>query len=176
MFIRKKIPSKLIDKSNKIEEYVAIINKGEYTMNYSQGTPISINLRTKVKQNGEEQDFYFDLKGQMVKIGDTLYIRYQEIQKENKNPVPVTIKLMPNGYVQLIRSDEMRMRLNFGFKERLETIYRTPYGILQIETFTKELLISLKDRPTAGNVRIDYDLFMGIEKVGEYYLTLDFTT
>ncbi|ROY08316.1 DUF1934 domain-containing protein, partial [Enterococcus faecium] len=24
-------------------------------------------------------------------------------------------------------------------------------------------------------VRIDYDLFMGPEKIGEYYLTLDFT-
>ncbi|HAP6208281.1 DUF1934 domain-containing protein, partial [Enterococcus faecium] len=26
-----------------------------------------------------------------------------------------------------------------------------------------------------GKVRIDYDLFMGPEKIGEYYLTLDFT-
>ncbi|MGQ4823093.1 DUF1934 family protein, partial [Enterococcus faecalis] len=51
-------------------------------MELSQGTPISIKLRTKVKQQGEVQDFYFDLKGQMVTIGDTLYIRYKEIQEE----------------------------------------------------------------------------------------------
>ena len=31
-------------------------------MELSQGTPISIKLRTKVKQQGEVQDFYFDLK------------------------------------------------------------------------------------------------------------------
>ena len=47
--------------------------------------------------------------------------------------------------------------------------------MIQIATFTKELHVSLKDRPTAGKVRIDYDLFMGLEKIGEYYLTLDFT-
>ena len=74
------------------------------------GLPISIQLRTKVKQQGEQQDFYFDLKGQMVKIGDTLYIRYKEIQ-EGQEEIPVTIKIMPDGHVQLIRAGEMRMRL-----------------------------------------------------------------
>ncbi len=34
------------------------------------------------QQHGEQQDFYFDLKGQMVKIGDTLYIRYKESKRE----------------------------------------------------------------------------------------------
>ncbi len=63
----------------------------------------------------------------------------------------------------------------FGYRERLETTYRTPYGMLQIETYTKELHVSLKDRPTAGKVMIEYDLLMGPEKLGEYYLTLDFT-
>ncbi|HFJ6236692.1 TPA: DUF1934 domain-containing protein [Enterococcus faecium] len=144
-------------------------------MELSQGTPISIKLRTKVKQQGEVQDFYFDLKGQMVTIGDTLYIRYKEIQEETGDEIPVTIKLVPDGHVQLIRAGEMRMRLKFGYKERLETAYRTPYGMIQIATFTKELHVSLKDRPTAGKVRIDYDLFMGLKKIGEYYLTLDFT-
>lgn len=144
-------------------------------MERSNGTPISIRLRTKVQQNGEQQDFFFDLKGQMVKIGDTLYIRYQEVQEGTDKEVPVTIKLMPDGHIQLIRAGEMRMRLKFGYRERLETIYKTPYGMIQVETFTKELHVSLKDRPTAGKVLIDYDLFMGSEKLGEYYLTLDFT-
>ncbi|EMF0094718.1 DUF1934 domain-containing protein [Enterococcus hirae] len=144
-------------------------------MAQSQGTPISIKLRTKVMQNGEHQDFFFDLKGQMVKIGDTLYIRYQEIQENTAEEIPVTIKLMPDGQVQLIRAGETRMRLKFGYRERLETTYRTPYGMLQIETYTKELHVSLKDRPTAGKVMIEYDLIMGPEKLGEYYLTLDFT-
>ena len=124
---------------------------------------------------GNARFFYFDLKGQMVTIGDTLYIRYKEMQEETGDEIPVTIKLVPDGHVQLIRAGEMRMRLKFGYKERLETAYRTPYGMIQIATFTKELHVSLKDRPTAGKVRIDYDLFMGLEKIGEYYLTLDFT-
>lgn len=104
----------------------------------------------KSKTAREVQDFYFDLKGQMVTIGDTLYIRYKEIQEETGDEIPVTIKLVPDGHVQLIRAGEMRMRLKFGYKERLETSYRTPYGMIQIATFTKELHVSLKDRPTGG--------------------------
>ncbi|OJG61296.1 hypothetical protein RV08_GL000239 [Enterococcus mundtii] len=149
------------------------MRKGECQMERS-GLPISIQLRTKVKQQGEQQDFYFDLKGQMVKIGDTLYIRYKEIQ-EGQEEIPVTIKIMPDGHVQLIRAGEMRMRLKFAYRERLETHYRTPYGMIQVDTFTKELHVSLKDRPTAGKVMIDYDLFMGVEKIGEYEMVLDFT-
>ena len=75
-------------------------------MELSQGTPISIKLRTKVKQQGEVQDFYFDLKGQMVTIGDTLYIRYKEMQEETGDEIPVTIKLVPDGHVQLIRAGD----------------------------------------------------------------------
>ncbi len=92
------------------------------------------------------QDFYFDLKGQMVTIGDTLYIRYKEMQEETGDEIPVTIKLVPDGHVQLIRAGEMRMRLKFGYKERLEnslpnTIRYDPDCYL----FTKELHVSLKD-------------------------------
>ncbi|MFV0561062.1 MAG: DUF1934 domain-containing protein [Enterococcus sp.] len=144
-------------------------------MDLKKGTPVSMKLQTQVKQEGEVQDFYFDLKGQIVKIGDTLYLRYKEVQEETKEEIPVTMKITPDGRIQLIRAGEMRMRLNFAYKERLETTYRTPYGMIIIDTFTKNLHVSLKDRPTSGKVIIDYDLFMADEKVGEYHLSLDFT-
>lgn len=165
----------MVDKIAETGNNKPMRSKGECEMDLSQGTPISIKLRTKVKQQGEVQDFYFDLTGQMVKIGDTLYIRYKEVQEETGQEVPVTIKIIPDGHVQLIRAGEMRMRLKFGYKERLETAYKTPYGMILIQTFTNELHVSLKDRPASGNIVIAYDLFMGEEKLGEYHLTLDFT-
>lgn len=64
-------------------------------MDVTNGLPISIKLATKVRQKGEVQDFLFDLQGQMVRMGDTLYIRYKEVQDNEE--VPVTIKIMPDG-------------------------------------------------------------------------------
>ena len=77
-------------------------------MNINEGIPAKIKVQTKVTQNNETEDFVFDLPGQVVKMGDTLYIRYKEIQQDGQE-VPVTVKVMPDSQVQLIRSGETRM-------------------------------------------------------------------
>lgn len=143
-------------------------------MDLTQGIPISIQLKTVVNQADEKKEFYFDLVGQIVKMGDTLYIRYKE-EQEVGEPIPVTIKIEPDGKIQLIRAGELRMRLKFGYQEKLETTYRTPYGLFQITTFSHNVRFSLKDQPISGSILIDYDLYSQAEKVGEYHLELEFT-
>lgn len=143
-------------------------------MELKNGVPVSIKLATKVTQQQETQDFYFDLTGQLVTIGDTLYIRYQEVQEDGQK-IPVTIKIMPDGGVQLTRSGEMRMRLKFVYREMINTSYNTPYGTMLFSTYTKNLRVSLKDRPTSGKLLIEYDLYMADEQIGNYQINLDFT-
>jgi uncharacterized beta-barrel protein YwiB (DUF1934 family) len=144
-------------------------------MDTSTGIPVSIQLQTKVTQGGEHKDFLFDLTGQVVSIGDTLYIRYKEVQEDSLEEVPVTVKLTPDGRVQIIRAGGMRMRLRFGYGERLESTYRTPHGTFQIATQTSDLHVSLKDQPVSGSIRMHYQLYSMDEKVGDYQLQLEFT-
>ena len=144
-------------------------------MDLSTGVPVSIQLKTIVQQGNEQKDFFFDLEGQLVKMGDTLYIRYKEELLEDTEPTPVTIKIEPDGHVQLIRAGELRMRLRFGYQEKLDTSYRTPYGLLQISTFTHNLRVSLKDQPMSSKILVDYDLYSQTERIGEYHLELEFT-
>ncbi|MHC9534534.1 YwiB family protein [Enterococcus faecalis] len=144
-------------------------------MDLSTGVPVSIQLKTIVQQGNEQKDFFFDLEGQLVKMGDILYIRYKEELLEDTEPTPVTIKIEPDGHVQLIRAGELRMRLRFGYQEKLDTSYRTPYGLLQISTFTHNLRVSLKDQPMSGKILVDYDLYSQTERIGEYHLELEFT-
>ena len=142
-------------------------------MDLSTGVPVSIQLKTIVQQGNEQKDFFFDLEGQLVKMGDTLYIRYKEELLEDTEPTPVTIKIEPDGHVQLIRAGELRMRLRFGYQEKLDTSYRTPYGLLQISTFTHNLRVSLKDQPMSGKILVDYDLYSQTERIGEYHLGIE---
>lgn len=144
-------------------------------MNINEGIPAKIKVQTKVTQNDETEEFVFDLPGQVVKMGDTLYIRYKEVQPDGQE-APVTVKVTPDSQVQLIRSGESRMRLRFAYREKLETSYKTPYGIFMITTYAKNLHVSLKDRPFSGIITIDYALLMKEEKVGDYHLVLEFTT
>ena len=143
-------------------------------MELKNGLPVSIKLATKVTQHQTTEDFYFELAGQLVTIGDTLYIRYQEVQEDGQK-IPVTIKIMPDGAVQLTRSGDMRMRLKFVYREMVNTSYNTPYGTLLFSTYTKNLRVSLKDRPASGKLVIEYDLYMADEQIGNYQINLDFT-
>lgn len=143
-------------------------------MELKNGLPVSIKLATKVTQHQTTGDFYFELAGQLVTIGDTLYIRYQEVQEDGQK-IPVTIKIMPDGAVQLTRSGDMRMRLKFVYREMVNTSYNTPYGTMLFSTYTKNLRVSLKDRPASGKLVIEYDLYMADEQIGNYQINLDFT-
>jgi uncharacterized beta-barrel protein YwiB (DUF1934 family) len=144
-------------------------------VNINEGIPAKINIQTKVTQNNETEDFVFDLPGQVVKMGDKLYIRYKEIQPDGKE-VPVTVKVTPDSQVQLTRAGEARMRMRFAYREKMETNYKTPFGMFVITTFATKLHISLKDRPFSGVITIDYALYMKEEKVGDYQMVLEFTT
>lgn len=144
-------------------------------MKKNKGIPVAIKLATQVIQNGAKEDFFFELEGQVIKMRDTLYIRYKETLVEGSEPIPVTVKIMPDGSVQLIRSQELRMRLTFIYRERVEGRYQTPYGTMQFETFTNDLRVSLKDQPISGTVAVDYDLHSGNEKIGSYQMRLDFS-
>ncbi|MDT2822825.1 DUF1934 domain-containing protein [Enterococcus devriesei] len=144
-------------------------------MNIKEGIPANIKVQTKVMQNNETEDFVFDLPGQVVKMGDTLYIRYKEIQPDGQE-IPVTVKVTPDSQVQLIRSGDARMRMRFAYREKMETSYKTPYGMFMITTYAQNLHVSLKDRPFSGIITIDYSLYMKEEKVGDYHMVLEFTT
>jgi len=141
----------------------------------TQALPIAIHLETVTVQEDTRQDFVIDVDGQIVKIGDTLYIRYKEEATDATEEIPVTIKILPDGSIQLIRAGEMRLRLKFTYKERNESQYKAPFGMLFFSTYTHNLHVSLTDKPIAGAVSLLYDLYMAEQKIGEYSLSLTFT-
>ncbi|MEG0550248.1 MAG: DUF1934 domain-containing protein [Vagococcus sp.] len=144
-------------------------------MEERKSIPVVIKVKTEVFQQNELKEYFFEEEGQVVRIGEALYIRYNEVMEGIEQPVPVTMKVLPDGSVQLIRAGEVRMRLKFDYQKELETNYQTPFGTMGIRTFTNNIRVSLKDRPFSGNILIDYDLYGGEEKLGVYHLELSFT-
>ncbi|AQP54348.1 hypothetical protein CBF34_01700 [Vagococcus penaei] len=144
-------------------------------MKERKSMPIMLHIQTKVYQNNEFTEHDIELSGQMIQIKDVIYLRYNESMEGVDTEIPVTIKLMPDGQVQLIRSGDVRMKLRFVYQQRQETLYHTPFGMLDIATFTTNMRVSLKDNPYSGAIQIDYELFGGEEKIGVYHLNLSFT-
>ncbi|VDG21422.1 hypothetical protein MUDAN_BIHEEGNE_03053 [Lactiplantibacillus mudanjiangensis] len=139
------------------------------------GVPVAIHLETEAVQEGEAANYALDVDGQLVQMGDTFYLRYQEVSDDHPEPVPVTIKLASNGDVVLTRSAENRLQLHFSNGKRVQARYRTPMGVLPVDTVTPLLQVRLRERPFSGEIKINYDLYAGEQLIGNYKLRLQFT-
>ena len=144
-------------------------------MEERKSIPVMIKVKTEVFQENELREFFMEEEGQIVRIGEVLYIRYNEQLEGVDEKVSVTMKILADGSVQLIRAGEVRMKLKFDYQKYNETNYETPFGTMWIKTFTNNIRVSLKDRPYSSQVIIDYDLFGGDEKIGVYHLDINFT-
>lgn len=145
-------------------------------MNLKKGIPVNIFLKTVINQKEGNEEFLFELTGQVARVGNNLYVRYEEPQPDGVSFSPVTLKIYPDQSVQLIRTTaDARVRLHFQYKETTETIYKTPYGSMFFHVYTQNLQISLTDQPMAGKVWVNYELLMQDEKIGNYEVYLEFT-
>ncbi|GEP19647.1 DUF1934 domain-containing protein [Pediococcus argentinicus] len=139
------------------------------------GVPVEIHLETFIDQEGEQTHLVFDEPGQLFKMGESIYLRYQEVDEESQKSIPVTLKIEGNGNVQLTRDGDAKVKLRFADGKRIEARYRTPYGMFPVETVTPMLDVRLRDRPFAGMVNINYQLFAGEQLLGNYKIRLQFT-
>lgn len=146
-------------------------------MDLSHGVPVQVHLETFVTQEAETENHVFDEPGTVVQMGDTLYIRYREVNEEEHTDYPVTLKLRADGSVQLSRGsseDDTHLRLHFANNRRILTRYRTPYGIIPVETVTPRLDVRLTTEPLAGEIYIEYELFGNGDHLGNYRMRLLF--
>lgn len=140
----------------------------------TSGLPAEIVMETSNEQNGEVHRHAFEESGRIVYMNHSYYIRYEETSEEET--VPVTVKINPDGIVNLIRQGEQATRLTFDSEKPTQTQYKTPTGIMQIRIETNDLKVSYYDRPFAGRVSVNYELYLGEQQLGTYQIRLRFTT
>lgn len=73
-------------------------------MEERKSIPVIIKVKTEVFQENELKEFFMEEEGQIVRIGEVLYIRYNEQLEGVDNKVSVTMKILADGSVQLIRA------------------------------------------------------------------------
>ena len=110
-------------------------------------------------------------------MGNALYIRYQEVDEDAGTSMPVTMKLREDGDIQLSRGSsngDTQLKLFFADEKRVLTRYRTPYGIIPVETVTPRIDVRMTTEPVAGEIYVEYELFANRQHLGNYRLRLQF--
>ena len=145
-------------------------------MTEKSSMPVKLHLETQITQDGQVESHVFDETGQLVKMGETLYLRY--IEHVGQQAVAVRFKIDPVGHVQLSRGaakDETQLQLYFREAEQMVSIYQTQYGRMPVVTTTNQLALTLKDQPLSGELTNQYQLEISQQMVGDYKLRLIFT-
>ncbi|GIP36553.1 DUF1934 domain-containing protein [Paenibacillus sp. J2TS4] len=97
------------------------------------------------------------------------YIRYREAESE-MGKTTTTVKVGTDE-IKIIRHGELQSEQTFALHKRLPGFYRTPQGIIHLETITHKLDIHMVDG--IGRLSWEYELFVQQESVGSFSLTLE---
>lgn len=140
----------------------------------TEGLPVRILLETTIEQEGEVSQHAFDEMGRIVLMNDNYYLRYKE-SVENEEGITTLIKISEDE-VQLTRHGEPKTRLKFNGEEDTYSIYPTPQGNMEMRVSTHHMSISYNEQPFAGEVDIDYVIYVSDLPLGTYQMRLRFTT
>lgn len=141
----------------------------------SQGLPARIILETTIVQEEEVFKNSFDEMGRIVLMNDNYYLRFEETKGEDDGVVTL-IKIDSEGIIQITRHTENKTRLIFNQGEDTYTNYATPTGIMQMRVETNRISSSYNESPFAGDIEIDYVIYMEDIPLGTYQIRLRFTT
>ncbi|HLR88801.1 MAG TPA: DUF1934 domain-containing protein [Atopostipes sp.] len=141
----------------------------------TQGLPVRVILETTIVQEEEVFKNSFDEMGRIVLMNDNYYLRFKESKGEDDGVVTL-IKIDPEGIVHITRHTENKTRLIFNQEEETYTSYATPTGIMQMKVQTNRISSSYNNSPFAGDIEIDYVIYMEDIPLGTYQIRLRFTT
>ena len=141
----------------------------------TQGLPVRVILETTIVQEEEVFKNSFDEMGRIVLMNDNYYLRFEESEGENEGIVTL-IKIDPEGTVHVTRHTDHKTRLIFNQEEDTYTSYATPTGIMQMRAETNRISSSYNNSPFAGDIEIDYIIYMEDIPLGTYQMRLRFTT
>lgn len=144
-------------------------------MTEKSSIPVKIHLETQITQDGQAEAHVFDEEGQLIKLGETFYLRYME--HGDQQAIAVRFKIDTSGRVQLTRGadkDETQLLLYFKLAEQIASVYQTQYGKLPVMTTTNHLEWTLDDQMLNGELVVHYQLEISQQVVGDYKLRLIF--
>ncbi len=135
------------------------------------GRPVKINVKTAISNGNDRDTFELVTFGRYYIKGQSAYLQYEEVLEEGT--VLSTVKIAADR-ITILRKGPVQMKMVFQKDKELGAHYKTPFGIIDMAAFTKELAHFYREQEKKGSVRIQYDLKMQGSLAGTYDLQLLF--
>lgn len=119
---------------------------------------------------GEETRIVQQLPGEFYEKDDTLFLFYQEKDRESGALTQNSLKLK-DGTLTYTRKGNVNARMVFTPNENYITAYQSPFGLLHLEIHTKELAHTIGAHNV--NFHVSYELYSDEAFVSSNELTLN---
>lgn len=132
-------------------------------------TPIKIHLTTKIKLDQDEETYELTVFGRHYQKGDTIYLKYDEVQEQGT--VHTVVKINKNEAF-ILRTGILKMRLNFKLNEEKRGSHESELGTLFLTTNTKQFTHHETNDHCDGQLHLAYELSMQDTLAGFYEMKI----
>jgi len=120
--------------------------------------------------NEEEDMIGVVTPGDFYKIEDGFKAEYNETEISGMEGTKTTIIIRKNSF-DLIREGTTETKMEFENNKRTVSLYKTPYGVLDVKIDTKKLDININE--DGGTINATYLLVIGDQTTLKTKLTID---
>lgn len=131
--------------------------------------PVWITIATEHSMGRLREKEKKSLPGVRHEQNGKWYLQYKEALAEGEPEIP-TLLIISDDRLRLHRKGSYGGDMEFECRKCLKTDYRTPMGILAMETLTKRLDVFVSE--DVIEVELQYDLFSDGEKVSDVAMTI----
>lgn len=120
--------------------------------------------------NDEEDLIGVVTPGDFYEIGDGFKAEYNETKLSGMEGTKTTIMIRENSF-DLIREGTTETKMEFKNNQKTVSLYKTPYGVMDIKIDTKKLDININEN--GGTINTIYILEIGGQPALKTNLTID---
>ncbi|MGI6732380.1 MAG: DUF1934 domain-containing protein [Anaerovoracaceae bacterium] len=122
---------------------------------------IMLKIIGKQYNTGEEENLMeFVTEGKYYEKGDSVYLVYDESQFSGMEGCTTSLKITGDK-IKMIRFGEnvgIDTEIEFEKGKRFKGYYETPYGAIEMEVLTNEVVNNIESASVSGSLNIDYHI------------------
>ena len=132
---------------------------------------VKITVNTTITNDSEKETYELITFGQYIQKTSSVFLRYDELMEEGSAKTVVKVS---NQEGSIVRNGAVEIRLPFQMNKTLVGSYKTPYGVLDMETSTTGIRHEFDDVLKKGLINIFYDLKVQGNHAGTYQVSITF--
>ncbi|MBP1969829.1 uncharacterized beta-barrel protein YwiB (DUF1934 family) [Virgibacillus natechei] len=139
----------------------------------SQEIPVEVELRTTIEDNGQMEYNTIKHPGTLYQKGNLDVIIFEE-ETEEENVTTKNLLTIQSGKVNIKRTGEVKMNQQFLPNQTTENVYKHPYGVIHMETYTNSINYQPLYETDNGYLGISYSVKLNGQEERKHELALTF--